>query len=107
MLVVGNTSAGRAMIERLTYRITGGYVKLTGLGGSFPTDLTLDRLELIDRDGVWLTAEHIALRWSPAALLERRISADSLGVARLDMQRTPVASTSSTGGKRFHSAHRH
>lgn len=99
VLVAGNTSAGRAMIERLTYRITGGYVKLTGLGGSFPTDLTLDRLELIDRDGVWLTAEHIVLRWSPAALLERRISAGSLGVARLDMQRTPVASTSSTGGK--------
>jgi translocation and assembly module TamB len=99
VLVVGNTSAGRGLIERLTYRFTGGYVKLTGLGGTFPADLTLDRLELIDRGGVWLTAEHIALRWSPSALLERRIRANSLAVARLDMERTPLPSGKPSTGK--------
>jgi translocation and assembly module TamB len=99
LLVVGNTGAGRAMIERLTYRLTDGTVKLTGLGGSFPSDLTLDRLELIDRGGVWLTAEHIALRWSPSALLERRIRAQSLTVARLDMERTPLPSATPGTGK--------
>src|SRR5580692_12919557 len=91
VLVAGNSGAGRAMIERLTYRLTDGNVKLTGIGGSFPSDLTLERLELIDRGGVWLTAEHIALRWSPSALLARRIRAYSLIVARLDMERTPLA----------------
>jgi translocation and assembly module TamB len=101
VLVVGNTGAGRAMIERLTYRLTDGTVKLTGLGGSFPSDLTLDRLELIDRGGVWLTAEHIALRWSPSALLERRIQARSLMVARLDMERTPLPSGKPSTGKPF------
>ena len=101
VLVAGNTGAGRAMIERLTYRLTGGNVKLTGLGGSFPSDLTLDRLELIDRGGVWLTAEHIALRWSPSALLERRIQASSLTVARLDMERTPLPSGTPSTGKPF------
>ncbi len=99
LLVVGNTGAGRAMIERLTYRLTDGTVKLTGLGGSFPSDLTLDRLELIDRGGIWLTAEHIALRWSPAALLERRIRARSLNVARVDMERTPLPSLTPSTGK--------
>jgi len=99
VLVVGNTSAGRGLIERLTYRITGGNVKLTGLGGTFPANLTLDRLELIDRGGVWLTAEHIALRWSPSALLERRIRANSLTVARLDMERTPLPSGSPSTGQ--------
>jgi translocation and assembly module TamB len=99
VLVVGNTSAGRGLIERLTYRITGGNVKLTGLGGTFPADLTLDRLELIDRGGVWLTAEHIALRWSPSVLLERRIRANSLTVARLDMERTPLPSGKPSTGK--------
>jgi translocation and assembly module TamB len=87
------------MIERLTYRLTDGTVKLTGLGGSFPSDLILDRLELIDRGGVWLTAEHIALRWSPAALLEKRIQARSLTVARLDMERTPLPSGTPSTGK--------
>jgi translocation and assembly module TamB len=101
VLVGGNTGAGRAMIERLTYRLTDGHVKLTGLGGSFPSDLTLDRLELIDRGGVWLTAEHIALRWSPSALLERRIRARSLTVARLDMERTPLPSGTPSTGKPF------
>jgi translocation and assembly module TamB len=99
VLVAGNTGAGRAMIERLTYRLTDGTVKLTGLGGSFPSDLTLDRLELIDRGGVWLTAEHIALRWSPSALLERRIRARSLTVARVDMERTPLPSGTPSTGK--------
>ena len=99
VLVVGNSSAGRGLIERLTYRFTGGDVKLTGLGGTFPADLTLDRLELIDRGGVWLTAEHIALRWSPSALLERRIRANSLTVARLDMERTPLPSGKPSTGK--------
>jgi translocation and assembly module TamB len=98
VLVVGNTAPGRAMIERVTYRLTGGYVKLSGLGGSFPTQLTLDRLELIDRGGVWLSADHIALRWSPWALLERRISAQSLQVARLDMERAPLSEASKDNG---------
>jgi translocation and assembly module TamB len=101
LLVVGNTGAGRAMIERVTYRLTDGNVKLTGLGGRFPSDLTLDRLELIDRGGVWLTAEHIALRWSPYALLERRIRAKSLTVARLDMERTPLPSGTPSTGKPY------
>jgi translocation and assembly module TamB len=101
VLVGGNTGAGRALIERLTYRLTDGHVKLTGLGGSFPSDLTLDRLELIDQGGVWLTAEHIALRWSPSALLERRIRARSLTVARLDMERTPLPSGTPSTGKPF------
>jgi translocation and assembly module TamB len=94
LLIAGNTRAGAGMIERLTYQLTGGNVRLTGLGGSFPADLTLERLELIDRGGVWLTADHIALLWSPAALLEWHVQANSLQVARLDMERAPLPSPS-------------
>src|SRR5882757_1512 len=88
--IAGNTDPGRAWIERLTYRLTSGYVKLSGLGGSFPTQLTLDRLELTDGRGVWLTADHVSLRWSPLRWLERRIHVDELQVARLHMERAPV-----------------
>ena len=52
VLVAGNTDPGRAMIERITLRLTGGMVKLSGLGGSFPTRLTLRELELTDKQGV-------------------------------------------------------
>jgi translocation and assembly module TamB len=95
VMVAGNTAAGRAMIERVTYRLTAGHVELVGLGGSFPTDLTLAQLRLVDRGGVWLSAERISLRWSPLALLERRIAVDDLKVARLDMERVPLAEASS------------
>ena len=88
--IAGNTDPGRAWIERLTYRLTSGYVKLSGLGGAFPTQLTLDHLELVDRDGVWLTADHLSLRWSPLRWLERRIYVDQLQVQRLHMERAPV-----------------
>ncbi|HEX4150802.1 MAG TPA: translocation/assembly module TamB domain-containing protein [Steroidobacteraceae bacterium] len=89
VVVAGNSDAGRAMIERVTLELTGGKVRLSGLGGSFPTSLTLGRLELSDGEGVWLTADAIALTWSPLPLLERRISVDRLEVSRLDMERAP------------------
>jgi translocation and assembly module TamB len=97
VLVVGNTDAGHGMIERITAKLTGGVVRLSGLGGSLPTRLTLRKLELTDKRGVWLTADGITLAWAPWALLERRISVDSLEVAHLDMQRTPQSD--GTGGK--------
>ena len=95
VLVAGNTTSGRAMIERVTYRLTAGHVKLSGLGGSFPAHLTLAELQLIDGRGVWLTADRILLHWSPWALLERRIAVQTLQVGRLDMERTPQSEKSS------------
>ncbi|MEA3150740.1 MAG: translocation and assembly module TamB, partial [Gammaproteobacteria bacterium] len=91
VMVAGNTDPGRAWIERLTYRLTGGYVKLTGLGGSFPTRLTLRELQIIDHSGVWLTADAVSLTWSPLRLLERRIQIDTLQAARVDVERAPVS----------------
>ena len=97
VLVTGNTAPGRVWIERLTYRLTAGYVKLSGLGCSFPTRLTLDELQLIDREGVWLTADHVSVTWSPLRLLEPRIQVDTLHAARVHMERSPVGD--GQGGK--------
>jgi translocation and assembly module TamB len=92
LFIAGNTGSGRAMIETMTRRLTSGHVSLSGLAGSFPGQLTLERLELRDDRGVWLTAERVALRWSPAALLARRIQIDTLHAAAVDMTRLPEAS---------------
>ena len=97
VMVGGNTAAGRGFLERLTFRLTSGYVKLNGLGGSFPTQLTLGELQLIDREGVWLTADDISLTWRPLRLLERQIRVDTLHVTRLHMERAPVGD--GKGGK--------
>jgi translocation and assembly module TamB len=90
VLVIGNTESGRALIVRLTSQLTKGHVQLAGIHGSFPASLDLDRLELRVDDGVWLFAEHISLRWSPMALLTRHVEVDTLHVARLHMERTPL-----------------
>jgi translocation and assembly module TamB len=90
LLIVGNTDSGRALIIRTTTRLTDGHVQLSGINGSFPAALDLDRLQLSDDRGVWLNAEHISLRWSPMALLARHILVDSLHVGLLDIERAPV-----------------
>jgi translocation and assembly module TamB len=91
LLIVGNTESGRALIVRVTARLTDGHVQLSGIHGSFPAALNLDRLQLSDDRGVWLNAEHISLRWSPMGLLARHIQVNSLHVGLLDMERTPVS----------------
>ncbi|MFL6602955.1 MAG: translocation/assembly module TamB domain-containing protein [Steroidobacteraceae bacterium] len=90
LLIVGNTESGRALIVRVTAQLTKGHVKLAGIHGSFPAALDLDRLELSDDAGVWLFAEHIALRWSPSALLTRHVKVDTLHVVRLHIERAPL-----------------
>jgi translocation and assembly module TamB len=72
VFMIGTTDAGRSGIERLTDRLTQGHVKLSGLTGSFPRHLVIDKLELSDGRGIWLTAHSIVLDWTPLAYLEKR-----------------------------------
>jgi translocation and assembly module TamB len=98
LFIAGNTDSGRAMIEKLTLRLTSGHVSIAGLAGSFPRHLTVERLELRDERGVWLSAEHVTLDWSPSALLGRRLQVDNLHVATAAMERTPAPSPNAHGG---------
>ncbi|MDB6090601.1 MAG: hypothetical protein JWN85_3385 [Gammaproteobacteria bacterium] len=90
VLIIGNTQGGRALLERMTARLTDGHVQLSGLSGSFPAALDLDRLQLSDERGVWLFAERISLRWSPSALLTRHVLVDTLHVGLLHIERQPI-----------------
>jgi translocation and assembly module TamB len=96
LVVFGNTAAGRAAIERLTYRLTDGHVQLSGLQGSFPQHLRADELDLKDGAGVWLTAREITVDWSVLAALAGRLQVDDLTATGVDMRRLPQSS--STGG---------
>ncbi len=94
--IAGNTDSGRAMIENMTGRLTGGRVELTGLRGSLPHVLTLDKLQLRDDRGVWLTAERVTVRWTPLALFMQRLQVDSLQAGRVMMERLPVSSSAAS-----------
>ena len=98
IIIFANTDAGRSAIEKLTFRLTDGHVQVSGLTGSLPRHLRVEKLQLSDKAGVWLTAERIVLDWSPAAYLEGRLQVDNLQVAKVDMERLPQSSsTASTG----------
>jgi translocation and assembly module TamB len=91
VLVIGNTESGRALIVRMTSRMTDGRVAISGIHGSFPAALDLDKLQLRDDRGVWLIAEHTSLRWSPMALIARHVEVESLRIRRLRIERAPVS----------------
>ncbi|HXR20786.1 MAG TPA: translocation/assembly module TamB domain-containing protein [Steroidobacteraceae bacterium] len=88
--VAANSDAGRVWIERVTARLTHGGVQLTGLGGHFPSQLRLERLELRDPHGLWLAIDDIELRWSPLRLTAWQAQAALLQAARVDMERAPA-----------------
>jgi translocation and assembly module TamB len=94
--IAGNTAGGRLLIEQGVARYSGGKLRIAGLSGAFPQAIRLERLELRDTHGVWLSAQQLSLRWSPLALLRRRVSIDELHIARLDIERRPM--TESTAG---------
>lgn len=89
ILVLANSSTGRGLIEESTARLTQGHVRLAGIGGRFPADLTLRRLELRDPLGLWLAIDGIHLQWAPSALLSDRAEVRLLTAERLDMPRAP------------------
>ncbi|MFO1083807.1 MAG: translocation/assembly module TamB domain-containing protein [Reyranellaceae bacterium] len=69
-----------------------GGLEIAGLHGFFPTDLTVERLVYRDRDGPWMTADNLRLRWSFASLLVRRLRIEILSADRLAVVRQPQLS---------------
>ncbi len=98
VLIAGNTARGRTLIERITAQLTKGDVRLSGLTGSFPSQIGVDQLQLSDDEGVWLTADRISLRWSPLDFIAWHVKVESVHAARVDMMRLPVSHPSSRGG---------
>ena len=88
--LLANSANGRSWIERATASLTHGNVRLIGLGGHFPDAPTLDRLELRDPQGLWLSIDRVALRWSPSALLDYTAEVALLSAAHVDMPRAPA-----------------
>ena len=105
VLILGNTSSGRSLIERETASLSGGQLRLTGLSGRFPQALQLEELQLSDAGGVWLRAQHVSLRWSPLALLVRHIRIEELRAARLDIERRPTPTSPKTASPRTQVPH--
>jgi translocation and assembly module TamB len=66
-------------------------VAIEGLTGIVPFRLKVDRIEIGDRDGIYLTLRDIGLDVSAAALLGSRLHIRSLTIAEIDMARPSTA----------------
>ena len=92
LVALANLDAGQRLIERLTGRLSDGKVVVTGLSGHFPGEIHIDRLELRDSVGVWLTATDIAVDSSATALVFRHVKIAHLSAANVLVARAPVPS---------------
>lgn len=99
VVIIGNTAGGRRLLESETAKLTSGRVRLTGLGGRFPQDIELARLQLADPKGVWLSAQGVSVHWSPLALLAWDLHIESLDIRTADVARRPVSSPTTSSRK--------
>ncbi|HEX4637841.1 MAG TPA: translocation/assembly module TamB domain-containing protein [Rhizomicrobium sp.] len=92
LLLLLYTPPGLAWMGRLAGPLSGGTVRVEGLAGMFPNRLRAERVEVADRQGVWLRIDQASLRWSALALIDDHISVRDLTAARITVLRRPLAS---------------
>ena len=88
------TQTGQAWVARTLGRTISTpdfTVVVAGLHGTVPFNLKVDRIEIGDHDGTYLTLQHFGLDISAAALLARRLHIRSLSFAEVDMARSSTA----------------
>jgi len=86
------TAPGQRAVAGLISRMASGPdggLSLTGLSGFFPTDLQVARISYSDREGPWLTAENVRLRWSFTSLLGGRLLVEIVSADRVAVLRPP------------------
>ena len=70
-------------------------VSVEGLGGTVPFHMTVERIDIADADGVYLTLRNIDLDISAAALFTRRAQIRSLAIGVVEMARPSTAKSTS------------
>ena len=64
-------------------------VAIRGSHGTFPTHLTIDRIELADRRGVWLQIDQAQVDWAFLSLFGDRLRIERLAAHRVEVVREP------------------
>ena len=98
VLALVQTPAGRetlaAGIESLLAGADGaGGVHIRGIAPGLPARLQVERIEVADAAGPWLTIDDLLLSWRPWALLAGRLHVVELSAAAIDVERLPAAGT--------------
>ena len=91
VLIGANTAPGRRLIEQQAASLTGGMIRIDGLGGRFPDALTARRIQVADWKGPWLTIDGLQLDWSPLALIGMTAHVERAQAERIAVDRLPSA----------------
>lgn len=67
-----------------------GTLQLSGLSGDVLGDFKVERLAVVDEEGVWLEGRDVAMRWRSFSLLRRRLWAESVTAEQVRVYRRPV-----------------
>ncbi len=68
----------------------GQEITVAGVGGNWPSEISLTGVAGRDGTGVWLTIDQATLRWRPFALLRGAIVVDSFTAGKVDLPRLPT-----------------
>ena len=98
VLIGANTGPGRRAIASWVPGLSGGMARIEGLGGRFPDAIRIQRLQVTDADGVYVTLTNVALDWSPFDLVHRRVEIERLAADTITLDRLPKSSGGSSGG---------
>jgi len=103
LLTLLQTPPGKTLLASTLNRMLSGSgnleVKIGKISGWIPAAVRIDRLEIGDADGVWLSADELHCRWMVRELVDRRMVDRRIRVARLgaktiELHRFPKAGKS-------------
>ena len=87
------TSSGARFIEsQINSRSFGPIegVEVSGLSGDPLSALTIESVEIRDKNGTWARADNIEFKWQPLKFLDKHLYIEDLNVADIDIRRKPV-----------------
>jgi translocation and assembly module TamB len=91
------TPPGLTLVGRMISPLSGGAVRVEGLGGFFPNRLHAVRLTIADAGGVWLQIEQPSLRWSALSYVSNHIAVREISATRIAVLRRPIPSGAASG----------
>ena len=93
------TSLGHSIAEQRleALRISGQTIALDGIDGDLLGEFTVDRIELSDASGIWLSARDVTVAWAPSSLFARRLNIERVSAAAVDLRRRPMLVRSAAG----------
>ena len=103
------TPMGRAYVEARIESLSarGQQVEIDGLHGDLLGRFRVDRVQISDSEGIWLTGENIEIEWTPLSLASGHLKIRDIELANVSVVRRPllVSSRAASGNGALLSAY--